>query len=432
MQAGSHSQRQSRASAGNFPGLTYREGYTEVAELRGVRIVQQSDLPKVEYLVHWKDGSGDTWELSSNLSEDLLREYEEKWWAACKKADAQTMISMLAGGREVLANAVDENKRSGMHFAAALGSVDCTKIMVEAGADLDLQDVLGYTPLHMAAGYMYTAPMAVLVEAGADPEIKDSSGKDVVKLVDNLRSSMPLNLQTVQRRLALEEVSNVLTEKLYDEVEPLQILEVRQLSNEFVDPADPAAAAKMTAAPERQFLVAFGDGQPDEWVNECNVASDIISDYEAGLEYAEAESVIDVAQVGTERRFKVRWADDYPPSWEAEEHLPTALISLFQQQQPQLFSDRTAAGDSGNGSSAGFTGHGSSRPAENGNDSGNGSSNGNGSSSAESLPAKFVTQSQLPQQRQQQQGKCDAAETVGTAFFSPSEGRNKRNHNMSG
>lgn len=65
----------------------------------------------------------------------------------------------------------------------------------------------------MAAGYMYTAPMAVLVEAGANPEIKDSSGKDVVKLIDNLRSSMPLNLQTVQRRLALEEVSNVLTEK---------------------------------------------------------------------------------------------------------------------------------------------------------------------------------------------------------------------------
>lgn len=32
---------------------------------------------------------------------------------------------------------------SGMHFAAALGSVDCTKIMVEAGADLDLQDILG-------------------------------------------------------------------------------------------------------------------------------------------------------------------------------------------------------------------------------------------------------------------------------------------------
>jgi signal recognition particle protein len=57
-------------------------------------------------------------------------------------------------------------------------------------------------------------------------------------------------------------------------------------------------------------------------------------------------------QVGTERRFKVEWEDEYPSSWEAEEHLPADLITLFQQQNPGLFQQRVDAatgGSSGNG-----------------------------------------------------------------------------------
>lgn len=34
----------------------------------------------------------------------------------------------------------------------------------------------GYTPLHMASGYMHTGPMAALLEAGADPLVKDKQG----------------------------------------------------------------------------------------------------------------------------------------------------------------------------------------------------------------------------------------------------------------
>jgi len=37
--------------------------------------------------------------------------------------------------------------------------------------------VAGYTPLHMASGYMHTGPMAALLEAGADPLIKDKQGE---------------------------------------------------------------------------------------------------------------------------------------------------------------------------------------------------------------------------------------------------------------
>jgi hypothetical protein len=69
----------------------------------------------------------------------------------------------------------------------------------------------GYTPLHMAAGYMHTSTMTALLAGGSDPQIKDNTGKDVVSLLDGLRNNMPLNLATVMQRLRLEEVANSLT-----------------------------------------------------------------------------------------------------------------------------------------------------------------------------------------------------------------------------
>ncbi|PNW84345.1 hypothetical protein CHLRE_04g231026v5 [Chlamydomonas reinhardtii] len=321
-----HQQLLAPARAGP-PALVYAEGYKEVEELAGARVVVESDPPRVEYLVKWKDGSDSTWEVAADLSEDLVRDFEEKWWAAARKADVDAMIKMLGGGRELLAHVVDENRRSALHFAAALGSAECTRLLVEAGAELDLQDKEGYTPLHMAAGYMHTPSMAVLLEAGANPEIKDNTGRDVVNLIENLRASMPLSMGSVQRILQLEEVKNCLTDRLYDEVEPGNVLNCR---------ATPDGTG-------REFLVSFGDGRDDEWVPERNVSADVLEDYLAGLEYAVAEEVLDVVQVRTERRFKIRWSDGYPTSWEPEEHVPPELIQLFAAQHPELFAARTSA-----------------------------------------------------------------------------------------
>lgn len=64
----------------------------------------------------------------------------------------------------------------------------------------------------------------------------------------------------------------------------------------------------------REFLVQFPDGADDEWVEEKDMAPSVVEDYDNGLEYAVAREVVDVVQVGTERRFKVNWSDDYPVS----------------------------------------------------------------------------------------------------------------------
>jgi hypothetical protein len=71
----------------------------------------------------------------------------------------------------------------------------------------------GYTPLHMACGYMQTGAMSTLLEAGADPLVKDKQGRDVVTLVENLRRSMPPSMGALQRIMALEQVAGGLTDR---------------------------------------------------------------------------------------------------------------------------------------------------------------------------------------------------------------------------
>ena len=47
---------------------------------------------------------------------------------------------MMEGGGKVLACTIDDNRRSALHFAAALGKADLIKALVHYGAAVDLGD----------------------------------------------------------------------------------------------------------------------------------------------------------------------------------------------------------------------------------------------------------------------------------------------------
>ncbi len=64
---------------------------------------------------------------------------------------------------------------------------------------------------------------------------------------------------------------------LYDEVEPATILDAR----------------KGDGPKKREFLVKFSDGHEDCWVLEKDMAQDLIDDYDASRELAEAEDIIE-------------------------------------------------------------------------------------------------------------------------------------------
>eukprot|EP00891_Asterochloris_glomerata_P003586 jgi/Astpho2/3586/fgenesh1_pg.00058_%23_2_t len=312
----------------------------EVKELKGVRIVpielgEGKQRPEVQYLISWKDGLPDTWEPAQNLADNLLRDFEDRWWTACRKGDKKTIKALMQNGGRVLARTVDKDARSALHFLAAVGDPEPLQWLIEAGADVNQWDREGYTPLHMAVGYSRIPSVQVLIDAGADPERPDKKGRTVIALVEDLRKAMPLTAELMGRRSMLEQVMGVLTEKLYEEVEPVAILDSRTKQPEVADKEQEAAEKQHIVAQPREFLVKWPDQEEPEWVEQSYIAEDVIRDFEDHIEYAEAECITGMRQRGDSRRYQIRWKDDYPETWEPEEAVSEDLVRIWEEQQVQ-------------------------------------------------------------------------------------------------
>lgn len=75
-----------------------------------------------------------TWEPDTNLSEDLVRDFEEAFWAACKAGNAEFLAEALRYGGATVANLANADGRSPLHFAAALNNSTLCRQLLDAGA----------------------------------------------------------------------------------------------------------------------------------------------------------------------------------------------------------------------------------------------------------------------------------------------------------
>jgi ankyrin repeat protein len=115
-------------------------------------------------------------------------------WYMASRHGYMDMIQLLAEhGADI------NDKNTGMLIRYAQGSERITKYLIDNGADVDMQDAIGTTALHIAALNHRTANAKALLEAGADPSIKndesktaldiakDSDAKEIVKLLEGAR-----------------------------------------------------------------------------------------------------------------------------------------------------------------------------------------------------------------------------------------------------
>jgi hypothetical protein len=96
-------------------------------------------------------------------------EAEELLLNATQAANCTRMITALQQGANP--NILDPNGRTPLHFCAGIGLAPACVVLVHFGAQIDARDNGGLTPMHMAAGYANAQTLKVLVEAGADPTI---------------------------------------------------------------------------------------------------------------------------------------------------------------------------------------------------------------------------------------------------------------------
>lgn len=207
----------------------------------------------------------------------------------------------------------DEDGRTALHFAVAIGRSDLVELLLAYGADPDIPDKDGYTPLHMGSGYLQMTVVQQLLDAGSDPDFPDDQGRTPLSLMEGLRDNLPMDdPATLTRRMALERVINTLTDDMYESFEPVAILDMRTIGD------------------EKEFLVQWPDDAEDSWVPEQDVSDDIREDYINGLEYGDAEGILRARTRGDERSYLIRWRDGYEDTWEPEENVSNDLIERWE------------------------------------------------------------------------------------------------------
>ncbi|KAL9247843.1 hypothetical protein vseg_021228 [Gypsophila vaccaria] len=303
-----------------FEDYDESETYGEVEKILGSRVSSVSDTT-MEYLIQWKDGHAPTWVPANYIASDVVSDFENPWWAAAKKADADALQRVIdadvSAGHVRDPDAVDADGRTALHFVSGLGSDACVRVLAAAGADVDRRDASGgMTPLHMAAGYARADATRALVELGADPELEDAKGRTALKIAQEILEMTPKgNLMQFGRRIGLESVIKILEGVVYEYVEVEGVLE------------------KRGEGPNVEYLVKFRDGGENEWVKLGFIGEDLIKDFEEGLEYGEALGVFGKRVNDDKIEYLVKWLDIDEPTWEPIENVDLDLIKEFEESQ---------------------------------------------------------------------------------------------------
>jgi ankyrin repeat protein len=83
---------------------------------------------------------------------------------------------------QVAPSAVEQSRYGGLLAAAARGDAAQIRILVEQGANPDVRDAHGRTPLHVATYGGHHEAMRVLVAAGASPNALENDRYDIVTI----------------------------------------------------------------------------------------------------------------------------------------------------------------------------------------------------------------------------------------------------------
>ncbi len=95
---------------------------------------------------------------------------------AAQKGDMETVRSLVENNPD-LVNAVDDSKRTPLHYAALSQNPALVEFLISRGADIKARELNGGTPLHFAAYGGNTAVVSILIQKGSDLHAKNNMGQ---------------------------------------------------------------------------------------------------------------------------------------------------------------------------------------------------------------------------------------------------------------
>jgi hypothetical protein len=74
------------------------------------------------------------------------------------------------------------SRNTALHYAAREGNVKVAKLLIDRGADVNVRDSQGWTPLHEAMYFDYFKVAKLLLDHGADRDIQNNEGKTAFEI----------------------------------------------------------------------------------------------------------------------------------------------------------------------------------------------------------------------------------------------------------
>ena len=100
--------------------------------------------------------------------------WDDELLEAARNGDLIKVQKALENGANP--NVKDKDGHTPLHLAAFTGHADVARLLLEHGADPNFKNNIGHTPLHIAAFTGHADVVRVLLERGADPRIADNKG----------------------------------------------------------------------------------------------------------------------------------------------------------------------------------------------------------------------------------------------------------------
>ncbi len=156
-----------------------------------------SDLIVLGANVDWQDEDNDGWAPLHGAARD---------------GRVEIVRMLIDAGANV--NVQTNYGKTPLHWAAWNGRVEVVRMLIGAGADVNLKDNDGWTPLHVAAGYGRVEIARMLIDAKADLNVQDNSEQTPLhRAADNGRVDIARMLIAAGAR---KDISNIAGKFPYD------------------------------------------------------------------------------------------------------------------------------------------------------------------------------------------------------------------------